>query len=278
MRCVFYLLCCSSLLGCLPVRPSTPADHPATSPAKRAVPHQVASLAAAPPPSSTTPAFAPQVTRGLLSGILFEGVAFDSRSHRLVVADQAEGPGSRWPDAEAAASAYHGLAAINAGFFTPQGEPLGKVVAAGIPVGSWNRSSSLGSGVWLEAANAMLKRREAVPASLAARELIQAGPMLVENHQPVAGLEATKSSVRTVILWDGASRWWIGRASACTLDALAHALTSARPAAWPVRHALNLDGGRSADLAIGAAVRGGPLVRRAAWNRPVRNFLVLVVR
>ncbi|MEO0017348.1 MAG: hypothetical protein RLZZ522_631, partial [Verrucomicrobiota bacterium] len=55
-------------------------------------------------------------------------------------------------------------------------------------------------------------------------------------------------------------------------------LAAESPVGWPVRVALNLDGGRSADLAVTAAVAGGPCVRRAPWNRPVRNFLILVPR
>lgn len=77
-------------------------------------------------------------------------------------------------------------------------------------------------------------------------------------------------------LWDGATRWWLGRSEACTLAELGRALADGSPAAWPVRFALNLDGGRSSDLAVAPTVAGGPLVRRAIWNRPVRNFLVLV--
>jgi len=234
----------------------------------------------APPPSPATPVNAPQLTTCEISCIRFEGVAFDARSHRLIVADQAAGPGTRWPDAAAAASARGGLAAINAGFFTPAGQPLGKVIAAGDPAGSWNRASSLGSGVWLETATGTpaIRRREAVPSAVAAQELIQAGPMLVENHQPIAGLEATKVSVRSVILWDGGTRWWLGQASPCTLAALGRALVTASPVAWSVREALNLDGGRSADLSLTANIPGGPLTRRAPWNRPVRNFLILVAR
>jgi hypothetical protein len=94
----------------------------------------------------------------------------------------------------------------------------------------------------------------------------------------VTGLEAAKSSVRTLIAWDGGSRWWIGRSSPCTLESLATLLSKEMPAGWKVRHALNLDGGRSADLWASGQVAGGPLVCRAAWNRPVRNFLVLVAR
>jgi hypothetical protein len=227
-----------------------------------------------------SPIVAPKAISVTVSGIRFEGVAFDARSHRLIVADQPAGPGSCWADADAAAAAHQGLAAINASFFTPEGQPLGKVVAAGCPIGSWNNASSIGSGIWLESATGTpaIKRREAVPATVAARELLQAGPLLVESRQPVGGLEATKSSVRSIILWDGGSRWWIGRTSPCTLAALGQALASGAPAAWPVCHALNLDGGRSSDFAIASSVPGGPLTRRLPWNRPVRNFLILVAR
>ena len=110
------------------------------------------------------------------------------------------------------------------------------------------------------------------------RELIQAGPLLVENGQPVSGLEATKTSARIVVLWDGGTRWWIGRGSPCSLAALGQALANAQPAGWKTRHALNLDGGRSADLWVSGAISGGPFVSRPPWNRPVRNFLVLVAK
>lgn len=110
------------------------------------------------------------------------------------------------------------------------------------------------------------------------RELIQAGPMLVENGRAVSGLEANKSSARAVILWDGGTRWWIGIGSPCTLAALGQALANGQPAGWPVRQALNLDGGRSTDLWISDAISGGPITRRPPWNRPVRNFLVLVAK
>ena len=279
MRFLWCMLCGLGVIGCFPVRPSAPV-HPVTARFNKpigAAPKVVVARSAI-PPRTAPPVDAPRATTCDISGIRFEGVAFDARSHRLIVADQPAGPGSRWPDAAAATTAHGGLAAINAGFFTPAGQPLGRLVAAGSPAGSWNRVSSLGSGVWLEAASgtSAICRREAVPAVVAAQELIQAGPMLIERHQVVSGLEATKASVRSIIFWDGGTRWWLGRASPCTLAALAHALAAGSPAAWPVCNALNLDGGRSADLCITSAIPGGPLTRRSPWNRPVRNFLVLL--
>lgn len=237
---------------------------------------QAAVIRETPPVESPAPV-PPRLTVREISGITFEGVAFDSRDHRLMVADQANGPGSRFADSTAAARALAGIAAVNAGFFTPEGDPLGLVVSSGKISGSWNTASSLGSGVWYEnhSGQSAIARRGALSRAEASamRELIQAGPLLVENRRAVSGLEATKSSVRMLILWDGGTRWWIGRGSPCTLAALGEAL-----AAWPIRHALNLDGGRSSDLWISETVAGGPVLRRSAWNRPVRNFLVLVAK
>lgn len=238
--------------------------------------------AAAPAVALARPAEPPQASRGVFSGITFEGVAFDSRDYRLVVVDQAGGPGARFADAAAAGLSVAGLAAVNGGFFTPEGAPLGLVIAAGKRSGAWNSASSLGSGVWHAdgAGFSAISRREKLGRSGAAvmRELLQAGPMLVENRRAVAGLDAQKASARTMILWDGGSRWWIGRGSPATLAQTAAALAGAPVPGWPVRHALNLDGGRSSDLWVSPAVAGGPLVRRPPWNRPVRNFLVLVPR
>lgn len=232
------------------------------------------------PKTPAAPFKPPAVVVGEIAGIRFEGVAFDVRSHRLRVADQAGGPGTRWADAEAAMCDFGGVAALNAGFFTPEGAPLGKVVAAGHGLGAWNRTSSLGSGVWLEsvAGELAIRRHEAVADPGTALELVQAGPLLVERGRAVTGLDGTKSSVRSLILWNGGSRWWMGRASACTLAELGAALAGGSPSEWAVDMGLNLDGGRSSDLAVSPAVGGGPLVRRAPWNRTVRNFLVLVGR
>lgn len=256
------------------------------APAPVAAPRAIAAPVEKPAPARAiipqAPPNVPRVASGTFSGITFEGVAFDSRSHRLVVADQADGPGSVFPDAASAGRSRDGLAAANAGFFTLEGAPLGLVVSGGRCSGAWNATTSLGSGVWFEdsAGKSAITRREKLGKSAAStmRELIQAGPMLVDHGRPVSGLDSSKHSARTFLLWDGKTRWWLGCTSPCSLADLAAALSHAQPAAWPVRHALNLDGGRSSDLWISAAVNGGPLVRRMPWNRPVRNFLILKPR
>ncbi|MES2923454.1 MAG: phosphodiester glycosidase family protein [Verrucomicrobiota bacterium] len=272
MRFLIGLVVTLPLTGCFPAKP---LQHAAAVSAVTPVPE--------PPkvesPVPAVPVNSPQVIDRNISGIDFEGVEFDSRGHHLVVADQPGGPGSRYADSETAARSLGGVAAVNAGFFTPEGAPLGLVASSGKISGSWNTASSLGSGVWYESPTKTMAitRREKLGRSGAStmRELIQAGPLLVENSRPVGGLEATKSSARTVILWDGGTRWWMGCSSPCTLAALGQVLAANSPTGWSIREALNLDGGRSSDLWISNVVTGGPVVRRPLWNRPVRNFLVL---
>jgi hypothetical protein len=281
MRFLLPLFAVLPLAGCYPSPPPKAVQRPV----EEKHPHATAvTPAPAQPPVVPTrpssPAFSPRISSLEISGIAFEGVEFDSRGGRLVVVDQDNGPGSEFIDAAAAARSVGGIAAVNAGFFTPEGSPLGLVVHGGKRSGAWNSASSLGSGLWMEnpAGSLSISRRETVGPSVATgmRELIQAGPMLVANGQVVSGLDPAKTSARTLILWDGGHRWWIGRGSPCSLASLAQALAAKSPAGWAIRQALNLDGGRSADLWISGQIEGGPVTRRAPWNRPVRNFLVLV--
>ncbi|MEY4570776.1 MAG: hypothetical protein RLZZ398_2215, partial [Verrucomicrobiota bacterium] len=105
-----YLICGLLALpftSCFPARPL-----PETLPVPQAAAVQKI------PPVAPPALVPPQVVAREISGITFEGVAFDSREHRLVVADQASGPGSKFADSAAAARAAGGIAAVNAGFFT----------------------------------------------------------------------------------------------------------------------------------------------------------------
>ncbi len=242
----------------------------------RAIPVKEAALA---PQKTATP---PRIIEKKIAAITFQGIAFDSRTHRLIVADQAGGPASQYADSAAVAQALGGIAAVNAGFFTPEGKPLGLVASAGKISGAWNRASSLGSGIWYEKTSGFMgiSRREKLGKAAASKmpELIQAGPMLIENSKSVDGLDAQKASARTMILWDGNTRWWIGCCSPCTLAELGKTLATAEPAGWKIKHALNLDGGRSSDLWISETVPAGPIRCRPLWNKSVRNFLVLIPR
>ena len=227
-----------------------------------------------------SPRTAPRLGRTMLGTIRVDFVAFDARSHQLTVADQADGPGSRWADAAAAGRSAGAIAAINAGFFTPEGKPLGLVISNGQRRGLLNRASSLGSGLYVagDASAPALLRRELVSTRSGATELLQSGPFLVENGRTLAGLTTEPLRDRSFLAWDGGHQWLIGRTSPCSLAALGAALANAQPAGFPIRHALNLDGGRSSELWASANIEGGPATIRPIWNNPVRNFLLLQPR
>ena len=233
-------------------------------------------------PAATTPIHPPEkpqrsplAFRTSVGGIAVSGISYDGRSHRIAVADQEGGPGSKWADAAEAAKAYGGIAAINGGFFTPEGKALGLVVSGGTKTGDLNRSSSLGAGMFAEGCTPALIRRERASDS---REILQSGPFLVEESRPVGGLSTKSSSARSFIAWDGGSGWILGRAGSCSLADLATVLAGAEIGGVKIKSALNLDGGRSSDLWISSAVQGGPIRERPVWNKPVRNFLVLAPR
>jgi exopolysaccharide biosynthesis protein len=172
------------------------------------------------------------------------------------------------------------ILAINGGFFTPGGNPLGSVISAGKRAGNWNSASSLGSGIYRinSQGRASISRRSSFSDVSASKELLQAGPLLVENRKPIRGLQDQKTASRTILLNDGGDRWWVGIASPCTLAELGRILARTSPAGWPVANALNLDGGRSSELYVSSDLRGGPIERRGVFNRPVRNFLILEAR
>jgi hypothetical protein len=221
------------------------------------------------------PVRAMQVVPTTLSGISITAVTFDSRHQRLAIADQDGGPGSRWADAEAAAKELGGVAAVNAGFFTPEGKPLGLVASGGKRAGSVNRASSLGAGIYIGGNSPALRRREI---GTGGPEVLQSGPFLVEDGGVISGLSTDSSTARTVIGWDGGSGWFIARTGGCSLAALGQALAGAEIGGVKARTVLNLDGGRSSDLWVGSSVSGGPVSQRPIWNKPVRNFLVLLPR
>ncbi len=264
------------LSSCQPMR-EPPVSQAAAAPSGIPIP---AISAPATPVSVTQPqisASTPQLLRKTIAGITFEGVAYDSRTHRLQVVDQSDGPGSLYQSAQDLTLKSTALLAINAGFFTPEGDPLGLVISQGKTSGSWNSASSLGSGIYHETASGDVGiiRRGSRSAVSSSQELLQAGPLLIESGSPVSGLDSQKSAMRSIVMTDGRSRWWIGITSPCSLDALAQALSENSPAPWQIRMALNLDGGRSTDLFVSENVSGGSLNRRGMLNRPVRNFLVL---
>ncbi|MEP4049682.1 MAG: phosphodiester glycosidase family protein, partial [Luteolibacter sp.] len=218
------LIAVASLASCSRI-PDAPKPRPISENIEQAPSTDSPAAVLVKPESPSYPASSPSISRKTINGIAFEGVTFDSRSHRLAVVDQPGGPGSTYATAAAVAKSKNALLAINAGFFTPEGAPLGLVVSGGETSGAWNSASSLGNGIFRENASGTLSvtRRSSRASVSSSRDLIQAGPLLLENGKPISGLDTGKSALRSIVLTDGRSRWWIGKTSSCTLAALGQA-------------------------------------------------------
>ena len=214
-------------------------------------------------------------------GITISAVCFDDRKFQLTVADQADGCGSQWMDAKSAAMSCNGYAAINGGFFTPEGKPLGILVASGIKRGSLNQSS-LGAGIFISSKNksAIVRREHYASSSVThnVENLLQAGPILIEHGKPTIGLSDNNARPRSFIAWDGKHHWAIGHIDSSTLAAAARALSETSLIGFKASAVLNLDGGRSSDLWAGPRVPGGAKTHRSFLNKPVRNYLVITSR
>lgn len=270
-----------------PEPPNTPpAVHPLPTEVREAATTEKPAIHGVAPPATraaadTTPRPAPTQkpgrVRAELDGIRIEAVHFDARSHTLRVRDQPGGPGSRWPDSRSAGRAAGAMAAINGGFFTPEGEPIGLVIDSGKRAGAFNRASSLASGFYFASPSGRpeLVRRGSFSE---APDALQSGPFLVENGMPVDGLKDERPAVRCFLATDGGNRWILARSGATTLARLAKALAGRSIAGVRIGRALNLDGGRSAELWTDSSLDGGPSFTRPLWNKPVRNYLVLQPR
>lgn len=224
------------------------------------------------------------MTKTTLAGVDFHYVAFDTRKQTLTVIDQAAGPGSEYRTAQAVTREKSALATINGGFFTPEGLPLGIVYEDGEAIGSVNTASSLGAGVLYvdqKLAQPVIVRRAEFRRWLKdqafdPKHVLQTGPFLIENSVAVSGLSKSEPRVRSLLLSDGGAHFAIAQCGPISLPNLARALAKQPFANFEIKTALNLDGGRSADLNVSSQVPGGPLDLRRWWNKPVRNYLTLV--
>ena len=214
-------------------------------------------------------------------GVTFSVLCYDDRKFQLKVADQPGGCGSRWMNAKSAAITGQAVAAINGGFFTPEGKPLGLLVENGKRRGSLN-TSSLGSGFYVSTPlGSALIRRGSDPSTnyaLHARQLLQSGPFLVEDGIVTSGLSDDKRRRRSFLAWNGSHHWIMGQTSPTTLHALANALIELPIGKLRITKALNLDGGTSSDLWVSKEVADGNKSHRSVFNKPVRNYLVLTAR
>lgn len=229
------------------------------------------------PGERTPPADAPPLVRLhriQKSGIDLTILVFDTRLNYLEILDKPAGPESAPRTAKTAAEQAGALAALNGGFFTPEGQPLGFLRTHGEDLGGLH-PGPLGEGLVLDTPPTLLRRENFRKVSQQARHILQAGPFLILDSQACAGLRGREPRDRAFLLSDGKHLFALAHSSACSLESLAQALAQQPIPEFHIERALNLDGGTSADLWISREIPGGPLERSSFFRKPVRNYLLL---
>ena len=227
-----------------------------------------------PPPSPILSALPSQshplkVNSASLNGTTFTAVTFDRRNYFLKVIDQKEGPGTEFARAEFAGQGS--LAAINGGFFNPDGSPLGLVITDGQSRGAFNSHSFLGTGI-IDGENTILSHRKSYQES---SELVQSGPRLVWDQERLTGLSKSKERPRSFVIWDGNNHFGIGHADRATLQGLANNLQAQPFEGFHIKYAINLDGGTSCDLWVSNQIPGGGFNKSSLFRKKARNYLAL---
>lgn len=238
-----------------PVTPIAPAKPPAPE-----------------PPSPQIPKHPLKVRSSSYNGIDFTVLTFDRRDYRLKVVDQKDGPGSRFDSAREAAGGAP--AAINGGFFGPDGEPVGLVITDGERRGYFNSASYLGTGIVDGNAVSLATRSSYQKSS----ELLQSGPRLVWKGETLTGLSRGNSRPRSFVIWDGAEHFGLAYADSASLKGLSEALQSQPIPGFTINYAVNLDGGTSCDFYLSDSIPGGGFSKSSFFRKKARNYLVLQPR
>jgi exopolysaccharide biosynthesis protein len=204
------------------------------------------------------------------AAVRVQGVFFTAKQARFAVIDN---PG-RLSLGEVLPS-LPALAGTNGAYFHADGTPVGLQISAGAKVHPYETAKLL-SGVFVVTKGVpRLVRSARYTPSKYDGEALQCGPFLVENGKAIAGLNAVKSARRTVVATDGNGKWALLIFSYATLAETAGILASGTIFPdFPVKQALNLDGGSSTGLWVATVPKPFYL---SEFGR-VRNFLGILPR
>jgi uncharacterized protein YigE (DUF2233 family) len=144
----------------------------------------------------------------------------------------------------------HCLAGTNGGFFQPDFEPVGLLLADGRLVHRPGHAKLLSGALVVTGHHIHLMRSTEPLPGKNARQAVQCGPFLVDGGKAVAGLNNVRSARRTAVLTGPDGQWALVSSSAVTLEELGAILADPAllPAGLRPERALNLDGGSSTAL------------------------------
>jgi len=175
---------------------------------------------------------------------------FSDSKNDLTIIDQRED--HPYQNLEAVMLAKNCIAGCNGGFYHPNREPVGLVVAEGKKSGTPHQKSSITSAtlyaekgkIHLIRSHSFAKKKAPLP-----KNLLQTGPFLIEHSQLIKGLSDRRYARRTFIATDGKGKWIIAYTPPTTLTQLANVLSKPNTIpGFPIKAAANLDGGSSSGL------------------------------
>jgi len=204
------------------------------------------------------------------AAVRIQGVVFREKNHQLAVIDNPK----RGSLGEAMA-ASGAIAGVNGGYFHEDFTPVGLEIAGGTTINGFERAKLLSGVFVVKGRKPRLVRSSGYERSKNDAHALQAGPFLVDDGEPPAGLNDTRRARRTVIATDGRDRWAILLFSSVTLAEAARIL--ATPSVFGdfrVARALNLDGGSSSALWVATGPK--PFYLREIGS--VRNFVAVIPR
>ena len=174
-------------------------------------------------------------------------VSFDDTRYTFAVYDQGELGRNSLGEAM---GKHHALAGTNGGFFQPDFEPVGLLLAGGKLIEKPSQARLLSGALVVTGHHIALKRSHDPLPGKNARQAVQCGPFLVETGRALPGLNDARKARRTAVFTDGDHRWGLLTASAVTLEELGQILTDPAllPGGLKISQALNLDGGSSTGL------------------------------
>lgn len=201
------------------------------------------------------------------------GVSFPATAATFRVLDN---PPSDRRSLEDALTRVGGIAGVNGGYFHPDFTPLGLVVADGKVLHPAEKARLLSGFLTVRNGRIQLVRAGDFKMGSDLEEALQAGPWLVENGEPMIGLNAEKLARRTLVCTNGKGAWALISISPVTLANAAALLTQKDFSQHlAISGALNLDGGSSTLMLAGKATRA--LVDIPSFG-VVANYLAIVPR
>jgi uncharacterized protein YigE (DUF2233 family) len=194
---------------------------------------------------------------------------FKESEAALKVIDQGDTPSKRTHEnLKAAMKSVGAITGTNGGFFQKDFRPMGLTICDGVRIGKFSSAKLLSGVLFSQDGKIQIQRRDAFRDNKGITQLLQAGPFLVENAQPIKGLHPGEARARTFIATDGKGTWALAVVRSTSLPELSEILS--QPGLFPqikIATALNLDGGSSSGFWSASTYT-------TKWTR-VRNFIAI---